>query len=53
MEVTRIAGATPYPAAKHHDFTAFRLQGFDVSNVKAFWVGLSHYEPGGAPNGGG
>jgi uncharacterized cupin superfamily protein len=47
MEVTRIAGATPYAAAKHHDVTAFRLQGFDVSDVKAFWVGLSHYEPGG------
>jgi glyoxylate utilization-related uncharacterized protein len=47
MEVTRIAEAAGYPAAKHHDVSAVRLQGFDVSNVKAFWVGLSRYEPGG------
>lgn len=47
MEVTRIAGAQPYAAAKHHDVTAFRLQGFDASSAEAFWVGLSHYAPGG------
>lgn len=47
MEVTRIAEATAYAAAKHHDVEAFRLHGFDVSGAKAFWVGLSHYEPGG------
>jgi uncharacterized cupin superfamily protein len=47
MEVTRIARATSYTAAKHHDVSAVRLQGFDVSAVKAFWVGLSRYEPGG------
>jgi glyoxylate utilization-related uncharacterized protein len=47
MEVTRIAGAQSYAAAKHHDVSAFRLQGFDASSATAFWVGLSHYEPGG------
>lgn len=47
MEVTRIASAESYAAAKHHDVTAFRLQGFDASSVEAFWVGLSHYAPGG------
>lgn len=47
MEVTRIAGAQPYAAAKHHDVAAFRLQGFAASGAQAFWVGLSHYEPGG------
>jgi uncharacterized cupin superfamily protein len=47
MEVTRIAEAKSYEAAKHHDVSALRLQGFDASRAGAFWVGLSHYEPGG------
>jgi uncharacterized cupin superfamily protein len=37
-----------YAAPRHHDVTAFRLQGFTVSPTEAFWVGLSHYEPGGS-----
>jgi uncharacterized cupin superfamily protein len=48
MEVTRIAETTPYEAARHHDVTALRLQGFDASSASRFWVGLSHYEPGGS-----
>jgi uncharacterized cupin superfamily protein len=47
MEVTRIAETTAYEAARHHDVTALRLQGFDTSSVGNFWVGLSQYEPGG------
>jgi quercetin dioxygenase-like cupin family protein len=47
VNITRIAGATPYAAARHHDVAAIRLQGFDVSPSEAFWVGLSHYEPNG------
>jgi uncharacterized cupin superfamily protein len=47
MEITRIAEASPYQAARHHDVTAMRLHGFDASGAEAFWVGLSHYEPGG------
>ena len=47
MQTTRVADAAPYQAAKHHDVTAVRLHGFDASDSKAFWVGLSHYEPGG------
>lgn len=46
MHVTRAQTAPSYPAAKHHDVTAQRLQGFDVSDVTAFWVGLSHYAAG-------
>ena len=46
MQVTRSSEAPSYPAAKHHDVTAQRLQGFDVSDVSAFWVGLSQYAPG-------
>lgn len=47
MQVTRINDAQPYAAAKHNDVEARRLQGFDASDAKAFWVGLSHYLPGG------
>ena len=47
MQVTRVDSVAPYEAAKHQDVTAFRLQGFDASDLKAFWVGLSHYAPGG------
>ena len=47
MQVTKIGAARPYEAAKHHDVEAFRLQGFDASDAKAFWVGLSHYQPRG------
>lgn len=48
MQVTRINDAQFYDAAKHHDVEARRLQGFDVSDAKAFWVGLSRYLPGGS-----
>ena len=47
MEVTRIAEASTYEAARHHDVIAQRLHGFDASSASKFWVGLSHYEPGG------
>jgi uncharacterized cupin superfamily protein len=46
MHVTRGNAAPEYPAAKHHGVSALRLQGFDVSDVSAFWVGVSHYAPG-------
>jgi quercetin dioxygenase-like cupin family protein len=46
MQVTRSSEAPSYPAAKHHDVTSVRLQGFDVSDISAFWVGLSNYAPG-------
>jgi quercetin dioxygenase-like cupin family protein len=47
MKVTRIADAKPYAAAKHNNMTALRLQGFDATDAKNFWVGLSHFLPGG------
>ena len=48
MEVTRIASAESYAAAKHLDVKAVRLQGFEASDIEAFWVGLSSYPPGGS-----
>jgi quercetin dioxygenase-like cupin family protein len=47
MEVTRLADARPYEAPKHFDMRGLRLQGFDVSSTDGFWVGLSHFLPGG------
>lgn len=47
MEITRLDEAAPYVAANHHDMVALRLQGHDASPTDNFWVGLSHFLPGG------
>lgn len=47
MEVVRLEDAKPYEAPKHYDVRSLRLQGFDASGAEGFWVGLSHYLPGG------
>src|SRR4051812_46116975 len=47
MHVTSLLAARPYEAPNHHAMTALRLQGFDASDTDNFWVGLSHFLPGG------
>jgi quercetin dioxygenase-like cupin family protein len=47
MQVTRIDAAGPYEAPKHHGGHMLRLQGWDASDSKNYWVGLSHFLPGG------
>lgn len=47
MHVTRLEAAEPYEAANHFDMRGLRLQGFEASPAKDFWVGLSHFLPGG------
>ena len=47
MHVTRLEDAEPYTAARHFDMRGLRLQGFDASPSKGFWVGLSCFLPGG------
>lgn len=47
MDVTRVRDARPYSAPKHFDMVSLRLQGFDASAAEGFWVGLSHFLPGG------
>jgi quercetin dioxygenase-like cupin family protein len=47
MQVTRITDAGPYDAPKHHGGHMLRLQGWDASDSKNYWVGLSHFLPGG------
>jgi len=47
MDVTRLDDAQPYVGPKHFDVSTLRLQGFDASRAENFWVGLSHFLPGG------
>lgn len=37
----------PYQAAKHFGMTAIRLQGKEESGASKFWMGMSHFLPGG------
>jgi mannose-6-phosphate isomerase-like protein (cupin superfamily) len=47
MKVNRLAEVAKYEPPNHFDCTALRLQGWDASDSSAFWVGLSHFLPGG------
>lgn len=47
MQVNRFADVARYEAPNHTGCASFRLQGFDASASKNFWVGLSHFLPGG------
>ena len=37
----------PYQAPKHFNMTALRLHGKEESGAQKFWMGLSHFLPGG------
>lgn len=45
--IKRFAEATPYQAPHHFDVRGLRLQGFEAGGPENFWVGLSHFLPGG------
>lgn len=47
MQVSRLSDVEPYDAPNHFGCSSFRLQGFDASAAENFWVGLSHFLPGG------
>lgn len=47
MHVTRFGEAVPYTAPNHYDMRSLRLQGFIPGGPEKFWVGLSHFLPGG------
>ncbi len=47
MEVNRFDAVESYEAPNHFGCTSFRLQGQDASAAEHFWVGLSHFLPGG------
>ena len=47
MKVNRFSEVQKYDPPNHFDCTALRLQGWDASDTDGFWVGLSHFLPGG------
>jgi quercetin dioxygenase-like cupin family protein len=47
MQITRIGAARAYQAPKHIDVRTLRLQGLEATGTQAFWVGLTHFLPGG------
>jgi glyoxylate utilization-related uncharacterized protein len=47
MKKVRLDQVKPYEAAGHFNMTALRLSGKDETGAQKFWVGLSHFLPGG------
>jgi len=47
MKITRLGDAETYEAPNHFDMRSLRLQGFAEEGPQSFWVGLSHFLPGG------
>lgn len=47
MRITRMSSAPTYVAPAHHGVRTTRLQGHEAGQTERFWVGVSHYHPGG------
>jgi glyoxylate utilization-related uncharacterized protein len=47
MEVTRYDEAPSYEAPGHFDVYGLRLQGFEVTKTRNFWMSISHFLPKG------
>lgn len=47
MKKLKLKDAKPYDAPGHFKMTALRLQGKEETGSQNFWVGLSHFLPGG------
>lgn len=47
MKRVRLTEVKPYDPPKHFNMTALRLHGKDETGSQKFWVGLSHFLPGG------
>ena len=47
MHIKRFQSTEPYQAPNHFDCTALRLAGFTPDGPRNFWIGLSHFLPGG------
>jgi glyoxylate utilization-related uncharacterized protein len=47
MEITRYDEAPSYEAPGHFDVYGLRLQGFEVTKTRNFWMSISHFLPGG------
>ncbi|MGB0664090.1 MAG: cupin domain-containing protein [Pontibacterium sp.] len=47
MKLRRFNEALPYDAPNHFECKALRLAGFEEGSSENFWVGCSHFLPGG------
>lgn len=47
MEYTRFEKARHYVAPRHNGCVSYRLQGLEATASNSFWVGMSHFLPGG------
>ncbi len=47
MRIKRFSDAEPYEAPNHRNCTSLRLAGFTEDGPNDFWVGCSHFLPGG------
>ena len=47
MKKVKLGEVSPYAAPGHFGMTAMRLSGQDETGAKKFWVGMSHFLPGG------
>ena len=47
MKKVELKNVKPYDPPKHFNMTALRLQGKEETGVQKFWMGLSHFLPGG------
>ena len=47
MKKVELKNVKAYEAAKHFGMTALRLHGKEETGAQKFWMGLSHFLPGG------
>ncbi|TET17326.1 MAG: cupin domain-containing protein [Dehalococcoidia bacterium] len=47
MKKVTLDQVKPYEVAKHFNMVALRLSGKEETGAEKFWVGLSHFLPGG------
>ncbi len=47
MKKVELKAVKPYQVPKHFDMTALRLHGKEETGASKFWMGLSHFLPGG------
>ncbi|MEM0240396.1 MAG: cupin domain-containing protein [Thermosphaera sp.] len=47
IKKVELKDAKPYEAPKHFNMVALRLHSRDTTGTQKFWVGLSHFLPGG------
>lgn len=47
MKKVELKDVKPYEAPGHFKMTAMRLQGKEETGVQKFWMGMSHFLPGG------